>query len=102
MPNILTVDEEEEFMQLVWSDDHSENGTNESCGHTLKHRQVKHFGFEFIYGKNNCDSSKPLLDQPIPTQCNVLWSRLERKIPIDKHPDQLTVNKYLPGHGSSI
>lgn len=68
----------------------------------LKHRQVKHFGFEFLYGTNNVDVNCPL-DQKIPEECNVIWEKLkEYKINgiHEKHPDQLTVNKYEPGQGT--
>lgn len=104
VPNILSMEEEAEFIQLISScgANGSENEMNESCGQTLKHREVNHFGYEFLYGKNNVDINAPLLDRPIPTECDKLWTRLGEKIPVDKRPDQLTVNKYQPGQGSSI
>lgn len=103
MPNVLSLEEEEEFIQVIgnWEAGCSKTQTNESSLQTLKHRQVKHFGYEFLYGNNNVDSSRPL-EQTIPTKCDILWSRLGENIPGNKRPDQLTVNKYSPGQGSLI
>lgn len=66
----------------------------------MKNRQVQHFGYEFIYGTNTVDHNKPL-DRKIPTECDELWNILDEKCPQFKgfRPDQLTVNKYEPGHG---
>ncbi|XP_067631080.1 alkylated DNA repair protein alkB homolog 8 [Eurosta solidaginis] len=71
----------------------------------LKHRRVKHFGYEFIYGTNNVDASKPLKEQ-IPKVCDILWERLKTemtKLSLPTWhwdaPDQLTVNIYEPGQG---
>ncbi|XP_057291456.1 alkylated DNA repair protein alkB homolog 8-like [Hydractinia symbiolongicarpus] len=64
----------------------------------LKHRKVKHFGYEFLYGSNNIDRSKPLAEK-IPEKCKALIDKmLERKL-IEFIPDQLTVNQYEPGQG---
>ncbi|XP_026326429.1 alkylated DNA repair protein alkB homolog 8 isoform X4 [Hyposmocoma kahamanoa] len=64
----------------------------------LKNRLVKHFGYEFRYGTNDVDLDNPL-ETKIPDVCNVLWERL-REHGFDLGiPDQLTVNKYLPGQG---
>ena len=60
----------------------------------MKHRQVRHFGYEFRYDINNVDKDKPLPEK-IPNECNSLLERL----PISFHPDQLTVNHYNPGQG---
>lgn len=67
----------------------------------LKNRKVQHFGFEFIYGANNVDPTKPLNDKPIPQLCDKIWSSLETRCPQFStfRPDQLTVNRYEPGHG---
>jgi len=60
----------------------------------MKHRQVKHYGYEFDYDNNgvrydSCD--------PIPKEfefiLNAIYLRLKW------HPNQITVNKYLPGQG---
>lgn len=66
----------------------------------LKHRQVKHFGYEFLYGVNTVDPSKSL-DQKIPKECDELWEILKEKSPQFSWfiPDQMTINKYEPGQG---
>jgi len=66
----------------------------------MKNRQVKHFGYEFIYGQNTVDFRNPL-EKKVPVECDELWSLLDEKCPKLKgfRPDQLTVNKYEPGNG---
>lgn len=64
----------------------------------MKHRQVKHFGFEFKYNINNVDTSEPLPDQ-IPDCCRNLFERLKETSFSNFKPDQLTVNCYKPGQG---
>jgi len=64
----------------------------------LKHRQVLHFGYEFNYKTNNIDPDIPL-DSKIPSLCEtVARSALDAGL-ISCLPDQLTVNRYLPGQG---
>jgi len=63
----------------------------------LKHRQVKHFGYEFEYGTNVVNLDKPIA--PIPQEYKFLQNLF------NKHGhkyiyDQLTINKYLPGQGN--
>ncbi|KAL3265929.1 hypothetical protein HHI36_010118 [Cryptolaemus montrouzieri] len=67
---------------------------------SMKNRQVKHFGFEFKYDINNVDKSHPL-PMKIPSECDFIFTRLRKKCDkfADFVPDQLTVNKYLPGQG---
>ncbi|XP_058060967.1 alkylated DNA repair protein alkB homolog 8 [Anopheles bellator] len=78
-------------------DDHE---PTEQHGSVLKNRKVKHFGYEFLYGSNNVDRSKPLR-RNIPSVCGGLWERLRELYPsLNWHvPDQLTVNWYEPGQG---
>lgn len=86
--NFLSEDEERLFLKLF-------NIVQDS---NLKNRQVKHYGYEFRYGSNDVDLGSPL-GEKIPTECDILWDRL-KKIGIDfRIPDQLTINKYCPGHG---
>ncbi|CAH2062775.1 unnamed protein product, partial [Iphiclides podalirius] len=87
--DFLSADEEKAFIELFdWEDTDS----------NLKNRQVKHFGYEFRYGSNDVDLDAPL-PQKIPKDCDILWTRL-KQIGIDiGPPDQLTVNKYIPGQG---
>uniref|UniRef100_A0A1I8PW84 tRNA (carboxymethyluridine(34)-5-O)-methyltransferase n=1 Tax=Stomoxys calcitrans TaxID=35570 RepID=A0A1I8PW84_STOCA len=70
----------------------------------LKHRKVKHYGYEFIYGLNNVDHNQPLANG-IPKECDPFWDRLH-EFSINQGcefewftPDQLTVNSYEPGQG---
>ncbi|XP_002068676.2 alkylated DNA repair protein alkB homolog 8 [Drosophila willistoni] len=81
----------------------SKEQTTDQEENSLKHRKVRHFGYEFLYGTNNVDPNRPLEHQPIPRACNILWSRLgDGKLSDNwdwSQPDQLTVNVYEPGHG---
>lgn len=68
----------------------------ESVSSQLKHRQVKHFGYEFEYGTNMVDPDKPIA--PIPDEYKFLQDLFDKHN--RKHTyDQLTINKYLPGQG---
>ena len=73
---------------------------NSIClGSSLKHREVKHFGYEFKYSINNVDPNEPL-PEGIPEQCHqLLQEAVDRKI-VSHFPDQLTVNRYKPGQGN--
>lgn len=62
---------------------------------------MKHYGYEFRYGSNDVDLDNPLSEK-IPLECDVLWKRLEVQGFCLGQPDQLTVNKYSPGHGMEI
>ena len=72
-----------------------------TLGSSLKHREVKHFGYEFKYSINNVDPNEPL-PEGIPEQCHqLLQEAVDRKI-VSHFPDQLTVNRYKPGQGNII
>ncbi|XP_025204268.1 alkylated DNA repair protein alkB homolog 8-like [Melanaphis sacchari] len=82
------VTEEEENFILEYLNEHWPGSSS------MKHRQVKHYGYEFDYDFNNvrydtCD--------PIPKEfefiLNAIYLRLKWR------PNQITVNKYLPGQG---
>ncbi|XP_053668332.1 alkylated DNA repair protein alkB homolog 8 [Anopheles marshallii] len=96
--NFIDETMEKLLLEAVNSEDSEE--TNVQLSKTLKHRKVKHFGYEFVYGTNNVDKTKPL-DRKIPSVCNELWHRLQNLHPeLRWHfPDQLTVNQYEPGQG---
>ncbi|KAJ8956155.1 hypothetical protein NQ318_020705 [Aromia moschata] len=64
----------------------------------MKHRKVRHYGFEFRYDINNVDKDKPM-DVKVPSESNFLWDRLRERMDLNFRPDQLTVNKYNPGQG---
>jgi alkylated DNA repair protein alkB homolog 8 len=90
----ITAEVEEELLgNLVW-DEADDVGEGK-----MKNRKVQHFGFEFLYGVNNVDASKPLMDRPIPEACSEIWKSLENSNFRDFRPDQLTVNRYETGHG---
>lgn len=93
LKDFITEQEESILLECINTDEDEQN-------QTLKHRSVKHFGYEFLYGNNNVDPENPL-DKQIPEECDLLWNRLkDRKIPMEwDSPDQLTVNEYIPGQG---
>lgn len=64
----------------------------------LKHRRVKHFGFEFRYDINDVDVNNPLRDG-IPPVCQNILHRAYNLGLIGHIPDQLTINQYKPGQG---
>lgn len=73
-------------------------------GKIMKHRRVKHYGFEFRYDNNNVDKDKPLSEK-IPEDCLFINKRLEEKgygTLLPWTPDQLTVNQYQKGQGNNL
>lgn len=65
-------------------------------GSQLKHRTVTHFGYAFQYDSTSIDKQNPLL-QGIPI---AMHSMCDKFITLGAlFPDQLTVNRYLPGQG---
>ncbi|XP_050327686.1 alkylated DNA repair protein alkB homolog 8 [Bactrocera neohumeralis] len=97
LPDFLTESEENMLLKAINIEDVEQSD--------LKHRRVKHFGYQFIYGENNVDPTKPLNDK-IPNECDMLWPRLKAettKLGLPTWdwdmPDQLTVNIYEPGQG---
>ncbi|XP_045872544.1 alkylated DNA repair protein alkB homolog 8 isoform X1 [Meles meles] len=92
---IISSEDEKMLLESVnWTEDIDDQNVQKS----LKHRRVKHFGYEFHYENNNVDKDKPL-----PGGLPDIWdSILEKwlKEGFIKHkPDQLTVNQYEPGRG---
>ena len=65
---------------------------------TLKHRSVRHYGYEFIYGRNTVDADLPL-PGGLPDVCTPLLEKIVSQEVLQWMPDQLTVNDYLPGAG---
>lgn len=101
--NFIAPDEEDMLINLIESKQSTEQQTNA----ILKHRHVKHFGYEFRYDTNNVDVDEPLTDAPIPSECDFLWHRLRDKqsafdvtTPPLQRPHQLTANLYEPGQGA--
>ncbi|CAF0720566.1 unnamed protein product [Brachionus calyciflorus] len=74
---------------------------NQNTVTDLKKRKVKHFGYEFRYGSNNCDDTKPLTnpENKMPEILKDLFDKMLNDNLIHVEPDQLTVNYYEPGHG---
>lgn len=94
---ILTEDfiseEEEQLLLDVVHDDFTD------ASNTLKHRLVRHYGYEFNYKTNNVDKSDQTCE-PIPSKFNFLIERIQRHEKIFNWvPNQLTVNCYQPGQG---
>ncbi|RVE52268.1 hypothetical protein evm_003058 [Chilo suppressalis] len=89
--DFITSEEEKELITLF---DWAENIESSN----LKNRLVKHYGYEFRYGSNDVDLDSPLPEK-IPEEFNILWKRLRQHDWDLGKPDQLTVNKYSPGHG---
>ena len=63
----------------------------------LKHRKVKHFGYEFRYDTNKVDPKDPI--EPIPRDFHFLQTLFEKNGCGKYVYDQLTINRYLPGQG---
>lgn len=96
LEDFITPAEEQELAECVhWSADGDGEGDER-----LKHRQVKHFGYQFLYGSNNVDIDSPLPDG-IPAECDKLWPRLQERVPSlgAIQPEQLTMNRYAVGQG---
>ncbi|XP_015244795.1 PREDICTED: alkylated DNA repair protein alkB homolog 8 isoform X1 [Cyprinodon variegatus] len=72
--------------------------TSNEAQKALKHRKVKHYGFEFRYDNNNVDKDKPL-PAGLPDECLPVLQRCLLDGHINVLPDQLTVNQYEAGQG---
>ncbi|XP_057695539.1 alkylated DNA repair protein alkB homolog 8 isoform X2 [Corythoichthys intestinalis] len=91
------VSQEEEAVLLAAIDWSSHN--NDVTGQkALKHRRVKHFGFEFRYDNNNVDKDMPL-PGGLPEECHPVLERCMENGHLTFMPDQLTVNQYESGQG---
>ncbi|XP_012216254.1 alkylated DNA repair protein alkB homolog 8 isoform X2 [Linepithema humile] len=88
--NFITEEQEETLLRMInWEE-------CESVSSQLKHRQVKHFGYEFEYGRNIVNPDEPIV--PIPQDYRFLQTMFD-KYGHKYTYDQLTINKYLPGQG---
>lgn len=88
----------EEEALLLGAVDWSSTDDDVTAQKALKHRRVKHYGFEFRYDNNNVDKDKPL-PAGIPHECLPVLERCVKDKHIDIMPDQLTVNQYESGQG---
>ncbi|KAM3935290.1 tRNA (carboxymethyluridine(34)-5-O)-methyltransferase ALKBH8 [Leptodactylus fuscus] len=90
--NIVSPEEELVLLEYIhWETDNSNQKS-------LKHRRVKHYGYEFRYDNNNVDKDKPL-PGGLPEFCSFLLDRCLHQGLIKDMPDQLTINQYEPGQG---
>uniref|UniRef100_UPI003AB0044F tRNA (carboxymethyluridine(34)-5-O)-methyltransferase alkbh8 isoform X1 n=1 Tax=Centroberyx gerrardi TaxID=166262 RepID=UPI003AB0044F len=88
----------EEEALLLAAVDWSSTNDDVTAQKALKHRRVKHYGYEFRYDNNNVDKDKPL-STGLPEECMPILERCVRNGHIDIMPDQLTVNQYQSGQG---
>ncbi|XP_076137661.1 tRNA (carboxymethyluridine(34)-5-O)-methyltransferase alkbh8 [Alosa pseudoharengus] len=94
LEDYVSQEEEACLLQAVdWAAD-----DNATANKALKHRRVKHYGYEFRYDNNNVDKDKPL-PTGIPPVCDPVLQRCLKDGHISVLPDQLTVNQYESGQG---
>ncbi|XP_011311375.1 alkylated DNA repair protein alkB homolog 8 [Fopius arisanus] len=88
--DFITPEQETLLLEKVdWSEEDSSS--------ELKHRKVKHFGFEFRYDTNRVDPDDPI--SPIPEEFTFLQKLFGNHHCGQFIYDQLTINRYLPGQG---
>ncbi|XP_038367717.1 alkylated DNA repair protein alkB homolog 8 isoform X2 [Canis lupus familiaris] len=100
-PGLMVVEEiisSEDEKMLLESINWTEDIDNQNVQKYLKHRRVKHFGYEFHYENNNVDKDMPL-PGGLPGICDSFLEKWLKEGFIKHKPDQLTVNQYEPGHG---
>ncbi|XP_066599582.1 alkylated DNA repair protein alkB homolog 8 isoform X2 [Prorops nasuta] len=91
LKDFITEEEELKLLNtLNWSKE-------ESISSELKHRKVRHYGYEFQYGTNKVDPDSPI--DPIPKSYNFLQELFKTHKCAAYEFDQLTINFYLPGQG---
>ncbi|XP_066555394.1 alkylated DNA repair protein alkB homolog 8 [Amia ocellicauda] len=102
LPPGLTILEEfvspDDELRLLEAIDWSSQSDGDGMQKALKHRKVKHYGYEFRYDNNNVDKEKPL-SEGIPQVCDGVLERCLKENLIKVKPDQLTINQYQPGQG---
>ncbi|XP_055971075.1 alkylated DNA repair protein alkB homolog 8 [Sorex fumeus] len=93
--NIISSEVEQLLLESIkWTEDID----NQNFQKSLKHRRVKHFGYEFHYENNNVNKDEPL-PGGLPDPCDSILEAWLKEGFIIYKPDQLTVNQYEPGHG---
>jgi alkylated DNA repair protein alkB family protein 8 len=100
--NYVSEDYAKRIEQVLAKSRQSERSENcEDALIHLKKRQVKHYGYEFRYGTNDCDVTKPLTDpdSQMPEVLQELFEKMLHDELITVVPDQMTVNFYEPGQG---
>ncbi|XP_065207939.1 alkylated DNA repair protein alkB homolog 8 [Planococcus citri] len=69
-----------------------------NTSNTLKHRLVRHYGYEFDYNTNNVNKSNKCED--IPSKYSFLIERIQNHEKLKNWvPNQITINCYQPGQG---
>ncbi|XP_069747352.1 alkylated DNA repair protein alkB homolog 8 isoform X2 [Narcine bancroftii] len=91
------VSPEYEKRLLAFADGNTDT-TKENVQRSLKHRRVKHYGYEFRYDNNKVDKDKPL-PGGLPEICGDILKQCMEKGYVKFKPDQLTINQYDPGQG---
>ncbi|XP_056122184.1 alkylated DNA repair protein alkB homolog 8 [Rhinichthys klamathensis goyatoka] len=100
-PGLLVLEDfvsPEEELQLLHAVNWTPYTDDVTVQKALKHRRVKHYGYEFRYDNNNVDKDKPL-PGGLPAECDALLQRCLDDGHISVLPDQLTVNQYQSGQG---
>lgn len=100
-PGLMVIEEiisSEDEKILLESVNWTEDTDNQNFQKSLKHRRVKHFGYEFQYENNNVNKDKPL-PGGLPAIYDSILEKWLKEGFISYKPDQLTVNQYEPGHG---
>ncbi|XP_067102403.1 alkylated DNA repair protein alkB homolog 8 isoform X1 [Osmerus mordax] len=91
----VTPEEEAVLLDAIDWSSHDDDVTAQKA---LKHRRVKHYGYEFRYDNNNVDKDKPL-PGGLPQPCVSVLERCMNDGHVSSMPDQLTVNQYQSGQG---
>ena len=94
--NFITAEEEQQLTDNIEKD-----LTTLSADHIqedLKRRTVVHYGYKFRYGSNDVDCLNPL-DDKLPQFSQPVIEKLLHTGYFTEKPDQLTINKYMPGDG---
>ncbi|KAJ8036396.1 Alkylated DNA repair protein alkB-like 8 [Holothuria leucospilota] len=84
-------DTERKLLDLVEWDSPAHQGS-------MKHRKVKHYGYEFNYDTNNINKDCPL-EEPLPDLLVEMIDKIMQTGHVTKKLNQVTVNQYLPGQG---
>lgn len=87
VPNFLSKEEEISLIESIMS---------EKWLTDIK-RRVQHYGYKYDYKSRSIDYS--MFIGPLPSWALLYANKLQQEKHIDKVPDQLIVNEYLPGQG---
>ncbi|KAM6946007.1 tRNA (carboxymethyluridine(34)-5-O)-methyltransferase alkbh8 [Aplochiton taeniatus] len=95
LEDFVTTEEEARLLNAV---DWSSTNDDDTVQKALKHRRVKHYGYQFRYDNNNVDKDQPL-PGGLPQECMSVLKKCIKEGHLDAMPDQLTVNQYQSGQG---